>query len=62
MFGGGSSLCYTPSLAILGHYFKRRMGVVNGIVAAGSSTFTIAMPFVLDGLLDTVGVRRECFL
>ena len=27
MFGGGSSLTYTPSLVILGHYFKKHMGL-----------------------------------
>lgn len=56
MFGGGSSLCYTPSLVILGHYFKKNMGLVNGFVTAGSSLFTIAMPHILEGLLSSVGV------
>ena len=41
MFGAGSSLAYTPSLVILGHYFNRRIGIVNGIVTAGSSLFTV---------------------
>ncbi len=56
MFGGGSSLTYTPSLVILGHYFKRRMGLINGFVTAGSSVFTIAMPHIMKGLLKTWGV------
>ena len=56
MFGGGSSLCYTPSLAILGHYFKRHMGLVNGFVTAGSSVFTIIMPILLNYLIKTIGV------
>ncbi len=57
MFGAGSSLAYTPSLAILGHYFKRRLGVINGVVAAGSSIFTFAMPHILQGLIEPIGVR-----
>ncbi|CAL4238343.1 unnamed protein product, partial [Meganyctiphanes norvegica] len=52
MFGGGSSLAYTPSLVILGHYFKRWIGIVNGLVTAGSSLFTIVLPFILPSLLD----------
>ncbi|CAL4133681.1 unnamed protein product, partial [Meganyctiphanes norvegica] len=48
MFGGGSSLAYTPSLVILGHYFKRWMGLVNSLVTAGS----IVLPFILPSLLD----------
>ncbi len=58
MFGAGSSLCYTPSLAILAHYFQRHIGVVNGFVAAGSSIFTMAMPFVLKALLDAIGMAN----
>lgn len=54
LFGVGASLAYTPSLVILGHYFKRYLGVVNGFVTAGSSVFTIAMPYALAFLLKRV--------
>lgn len=54
ILGSGASLAYTPSLVILGHYFHRRLGLVNGIVTAGSSVFTMIMPHVLRYLLDTV--------
>jgi len=54
LFGVGASMAYTPSLVILGHYFKKYLGVVNGFVTAGSSVFTIAMPYALDFLLRTV--------
>lgn len=56
MYGLGGALAYTPSLAVLGHYFSRYLGVVNGFVTAGSSVFTIAMPYLIDGLLGRVGV------
>jgi MCP family monocarboxylic acid transporter-like MFS transporter 10 len=52
LFGIGASLAYTPSLVILGHYFKRYLGVVNGFVTAGSSVFTIIMPYALALLLQ----------
>ncbi|XP_014220710.1 monocarboxylate transporter 10-like [Trichogramma pretiosum] len=51
MYGTGASLAYTPSLVILGHYFKRHLGFVNGVVTLGSSTFTIIMPYIIDLLL-----------
>lgn len=56
LYGIGGSLAYTPSLAILGHYFKNYLGLVNGIVTAGSSVFTMLMPFLVSYLL------RECGL
>ncbi|XP_023012272.1 monocarboxylate transporter 10-like protein kar [Leptinotarsa decemlineata] len=56
MYGLGGSLAYTPSLAILGHYFKRYLGKVNGFVTAGSSVFTVVMPYAIDALLKAFGV------
>lgn len=56
VFACGCSFAYQPSLVILGHYFKRRLGLVNGIVTAGSSVFTITLPFMLSGLLKRVGL------
>ncbi|XP_022905862.1 monocarboxylate transporter 10 isoform X2 [Onthophagus taurus] len=52
MYGIGCALAYTPSLAILGHYFKRYMGIVNGVVTTGSSIFTMAMPHIIGYFLD----------
>lgn len=58
VFACGCSFAYQPSLVILGHYFKKRLGLVNGIVTAGSSVFTITLPFVLSGLLHKVGLQN----
>lgn len=58
LFGSGSALVYAPSLVILGHYFKRHLGLVNGIVTAGSSIFTIAMPHILKALLASIGLEN----
>ncbi|XP_063234234.1 monocarboxylate transporter 10 [Bacillus rossius redtenbacheri] len=57
MFGAGASLAYTPSLAILGHYFRRYLGLVNGLVTAGSSVFTVLMTFALDALLRSTSLE-----
>ncbi|OCT78159.1 monocarboxylate transporter 10 [Xenopus laevis] len=56
LFACGCSFAYQPSLVILGHYFKKRLGLVNGIVTAGSSLFTVSLPFVLRFLLDQIGL------
>ncbi|GBP42320.1 Monocarboxylate transporter 10 [Eumeta japonica] len=56
LYGLGASLAYTPSLTILGHYFKRHLGVVNGIVTIGSSVFTVIMPPLMDYVIYTHGL------
>ncbi|XP_054853269.1 monocarboxylate transporter 10 [Eublepharis macularius] len=58
LFGCGCSFAYQPSLVILGHYFKKRLGLVNGIVTAGSSLFTVALPFLLTVLIKSVGLNN----
>ncbi|XP_020295253.1 monocarboxylate transporter 10 isoform X2 [Pseudomyrmex gracilis] len=57
MYGLGASLAYTPSLVILGHYFKKYLGLVNGIVTAGSSVFTTLIPSLVELLLLRVGLE-----
>lgn len=52
LFGVGASLAYVPSLAIIGHYYKKYIGIANGIVTLGSSLFSIAMPYVLGSLVN----------
>ena len=56
MFGTGASLAYNPSLTVLGLYFKKHLGMVNGFVTAGSSTFTIILSFINPYILSTHGV------
>ena len=58
VFACGCSFAYQPSLVILGHYFKKRLGLVNGIVTAGSSAFTVTLPLLLSGLLEKVGLQN----
>ncbi|XP_076466147.1 monocarboxylate transporter 10-like [Babylonia areolata] len=57
MIGTGFALVYSPSLVILGHYFKRRMGLVNGMVTFGSAAFTIGYSLVLPVLLEKVDLK-----
>ena len=59
MFGAGSSLVYTPSVVILGHYFNRYHGIVNGFVTTGSSLFGAALPHLLKFLFSKLGVSTS---
>ncbi|XP_064489259.1 monocarboxylate transporter 10-like [Ornithodoros turicata] len=58
LLGVGAALAYTPSLVILGHYFDRRVGLVNGIATAGSSVFTVLLPILLRFLLRTIQLQH----
>ncbi|XP_074864345.1 monocarboxylate transporter 8 [Carettochelys insculpta] len=58
LFGCGSSFAFQPSLVILGHYFKRRLGLANGIVAAGSSLFSMLLPFFLKKVGSIIGLAH----
>jgi len=61
MFGTGASLIYTPSLSVLGLYFKKHLGAVNGFVAAGSSAFTFLLSFLNPLFLNNFGLL-PCFI
>ncbi|XP_064422764.1 monocarboxylate transporter 8 [Latimeria chalumnae] len=58
LFGCGSSFAFQPSMVILGHYFKRRLGLANGIVTAGSSVFSISLPFLLKKVGNVIGLAH----
>lgn len=62
MFGFGAALAYTPTIAILGHYFKRYLGIVSGFVTCGSSLFTMILPKLLTYLLSQYGLKGTFFL
>ena len=56
MFGTGSSLVYTPSVVIIGHYYTENNGLVSGFVTAASSLSTLVVPHVLKFLFDKIGI------
>lgn len=57
MLGLGFCLVYTPTLSVLGIYFKRYLGKVNGFVCTGASVFTVIMPPILSYILTTYDLR-----
>ena len=55
MWGVGSSLCYVPSMVILGQYFNKRMALANGLGTSGSGFGTLTMAPVIQKLLSSLG-------
>lgn len=51
LYGLGAFLAYTPSLAILGHYFRKYLAIVNGVVTVGSSVFTVRFPPLMEFMI-----------
>ncbi|CAL9706977.1 unnamed protein product [Knipowitschia caucasica] len=58
LFGCGSSFAFQPSLVILGHYFRQRLGLVNGVVTAGASLFSMGLPVLLDKVAIPLGLAK----
>lgn len=53
--GIGSAMIFTPSFAILGHYFDARRGLVAGIASTGGSIGGILIPIFLQRLIPKIG-------
>ncbi|KAF8702195.1 hypothetical protein AX14_014482 [Amanita brunnescens Koide BX004] len=51
-FGLSVGLSYSPSLAIMSHYFKRRRTLALGLVSGGSSLGAIIHPIMLNRLFN----------
>ncbi|XP_052005643.1 LOW QUALITY PROTEIN: monocarboxylate transporter 8 [Xyrauchen texanus] len=58
LFGCGSSFAFQPSLVILGHYFRQKLGFANGVVTAGSSLFSMGLPVLLKKVVEPLGLAR----
>ncbi|KAM0722894.1 hypothetical protein Q7P37_001092 [Cladosporium fusiforme] len=53
--GIGSSLLFTPSIAVVGHYFFRKRAFATGIAMTGSSMGGIIFPLVFNAVLAQSG-------
>ena len=58
MFGVGASMCYFPSVVILGQYFSKRLSLANGITSSGSGVGTLCMGPVMQKLIQHLGMRN----
>lgn len=54
-FGLGCALLFTPGLALMGHYFRRKRALAIGFVAAGSSIGGVIFPIALQRLIPRIG-------
>src|ERR1700760_761346 len=45
-------MCFSPSIAVIGHYFQRKRPLVMGISASGAALAGIVLPIILDKMLN----------
>lgn len=66
LFGMGLACIFNPSLAVIGHWFKRKRAYAIGVVASGSSVGGVFFPIMLQRLIPTIGfpwaVRAVAFV
>ncbi|XP_052811714.1 monocarboxylate transporter 12-like isoform X1 [Mya arenaria] len=60
--GIGKSLAYTPSIVILGQWFRRRHSLATGIAVAGAGIGTFAFAPVLEMLFKHVEFKYTMFI
>ncbi|KAG9226495.1 hypothetical protein CCMSSC00406_0005838 [Pleurotus cornucopiae] len=57
VIGLASGICFSPSTAVIAHWFKRRRGVALGLLAVGSSVGGTLFPIVARLLITRVGFQ-----
>ncbi|KAI0768212.1 major facilitator superfamily domain-containing protein [Trametes elegans] len=60
LFGIGIALLFSPSLAVLGHWFRKRRALAIGLTTGGSATGGVIMPIILEQLIPRVGFGWAC--
>lgn len=55
LMGASSSLVFTPSVAIVGHWFYRRRGLATGLAATGGACGGVMFPLVMGHLMPRIG-------
>ncbi|PCH37538.1 MFS general substrate transporter [Wolfiporia cocos MD-104 SS10] len=65
-FGLGLACIFNPTMAVAGHWFKRRRAYAIGVIASGSSVGGVFIPIMLQRLIPMVGfpwaVRAVAFI
>lgn len=66
LFGFGLACIFNPTMAVVGHWFRRKRAYAIGVVASGSSVGGVFFPIMLQRLIPTVGfpwaVRAAAFI
>ncbi|XP_022090856.1 monocarboxylate transporter 13-like isoform X1 [Acanthaster planci] len=60
--GIGSGLVFVSATVILGHYFKRRYAIVNGLAFTGPGIAIFVLPPLLDYLIKNYGWRGSLLI
>ncbi|KAK0387920.1 hypothetical protein NLU13_4165 [Sarocladium strictum] len=55
LLGLGSSLIFTPCIAAVGHWFKRRRGLATGLASTAGGIGGVVYPLMLSRLFDSIG-------
>jgi len=55
LHGLSTALLFTPAVAIIAHYFKRRRGYATGVACTGGSIGGIVFPLVMQSLIPKIG-------
>lgn len=55
LFGISGSILWTPSTAIVGHWFLRRKGAAAGVAICGSGVGGIVYPIMFQQLSERLG-------
>ena len=57
VFGGiATGFLYSPSAAVVGHYFNKKRPLAMGIITSGSASGGILYPIILDQMLNHRGI------
>ena len=57
LVGVGFSFTFSPSMAVLGHYFNKRLGLANGIMTCGGGVLSVGYVWILPVIYDHLGLR-----
>lgn len=57
LVGTAVGCCYAPLLGSIGRWFDKQRQLANGVVLAGVGAGTLAMPLVVEALIDRLGWR-----
>lgn len=62
LHGTGQSLLLTAFLAILPHYFDKKIGLANGLMNLCGCLITVSLPFAIQESLDSLGLSKTFFI
>ena len=62
LLGCGLGMMYLPGIVIISYYFDKRRVLASGLATAGSGLGNIALPPLINQLIEIYGWRQSCFI